>query len=117
MIGHIGFLLLVYTFVRAQGARRKIGSLMCQAIYVWKFSCARTTPNDPKLSDCGARRAGCGRKAATGRMGEGGGMAGSSQRDARSSPLQRMVRRHGFSDWRNSVMRLDVLVESSLKIF
>jgi hypothetical protein len=44
-------------------------------------------------------------------------MAGSSQRDARSSPLQRMVRRHGFSDWRNSVMRLDVLVESSLKIF
>lgn len=26
MIGHIGFLLLVYTFVRAQGARRKVSS-------------------------------------------------------------------------------------------
>ncbi len=34
-------------------------------------------------------------KAAGGRMGEGGGMVGSSQRDARSSSLQRMVRRCG----------------------
>ena len=40
------------------------------------------SPNDPKLSDCGARRAGC-----------AAGSAGSSQRDARSSSLQRMVRR------------------------
>ena len=32
-----------------------------------------------------------------GRMGEGGGMVGSSQRDARSSSLQRMVRPLGVS--------------------
>ena len=52
------------------------------------------SPNDPKLSDCGARRAGCG-KAAGARMGAGGGMVRSSQRDARSSSLQRMVLRCG----------------------
>ena len=39
-------------------------------------------------------------------MGAGGGMVSSSQRDARSSSLQRMVRRCGHSEHAHDYMRL-----------
>ena len=48
------------------------------------------TPNDPKLSERGARRAAC-----------AAGSAGSRQRDARNGSLQRMVSRCG--DWNGGV--------------
>ena len=48
------------------------------------------TPNDPKLSDRGARRGLC-----AGEGGEGAKAVGSIGRDVRSGSLQRMVRRFG----------------------
>ncbi len=54
------------------------------------------SPNDPKLSDCGARRAPC-----AGEGGEGAKVAGSTGHDARNSSLQRMVRRRWESaEWK-----------------
>ena len=48
-------------------------------------------PNDPKLSDRGARRDAC-----------AAGSAGSRQRDARNGSLQRMVRPFGFGKEREA---------------
>ena len=62
----------------------------CHGLIGFHYRETRATPNDPKLSDRGARRGLC-----AGEGGEGAKAVESIGRDVRSGSLQRMVRRLG----------------------